>query len=322
MLAACATLAIVLGAATSTPLDEIPEDVRPSIKSWIEGGKNEAGLGEALVLRVVVTRRPGDRIHLPADTSFGTLELVDKVMQTREGEEGRVIDDYSLTLIGLEPGETRIPVLEFGGVLEGGEVIHLGTHARTITITDPTSGTKDDTPKDIAPVVDVYQEDYTLLYVAGGLLALVLIVLLVRYLAMNWKKWHPMAALAPPPPRPPEEVALEKLDALREGGMPEGAAKKGWYIDLSEIMREYVGGRYGFDGLESTTEEIIVEMRGRKTTGLTQAELFQFLNDCDLVKFARYTPSDADDELALTEAYRIVEVTTPEKPTTRPGGAP
>ena len=115
-------------------------------------------------------------------------------------------------------------------------------------------------------------------------------------------------------------MALEKLDALREDGMPDGGAKKGWYIELSEIMREYVGGRYGFDGLESTTEEIIVEMRGRKTAGLTQAELFRFLNECDLVKFAKYSPSEADDELAIDEAYRIVEVTTPEKPTARPGG--
>ncbi len=322
MLAACATLAIVLGASatTATPVEEIPEELRPSLKSWIEGGSGEVGLGEALVLKVVVTRRPADRIHLPADTSFGTLELVDKAMTTREGEQGRVIDDYSLTLIALEPGETQIPVLQFGGVLEGGEVVHLDTHARSIKVTDPTLGAKDDAPKDIAPVVDVYQEDYTLLYVSGGLLLLVLLVILVRYLVMNWAKWHPMAALAPPPPRPPDEVALEKLDALREAGMPEEGSKKAWYIELSEIMREYVGGRYGFDGLESTTEEIIIEMRGKKTAGLTQAELFRFLNDCDLVKFAKYSPSAADDDLALSEAYRIVQVTTPEKPTARPGG--
>ncbi|MBW2261648.1 MAG: hypothetical protein JRG91_06705 [Deltaproteobacteria bacterium] len=321
MHAACAILAIVLGASTvdGTSLEEIPEALRPSIKSWIEGG-SEIGLGEAVVLRVVVTRRPADRIHLPADTSFGTLELVDKVMETREGEGGRVIDDYSLTLLALEPGETQIPGLEFGGVLEGGDVVHLDTHARKVKVTDPTAGAKDDVPKDIAPVVDVYQEDYTILYVSGGLLVLVLLVLLVRYLVMNWTKWHPMAALAPPPPRPPDEVALEKLEALREGGMPEKGLKKAWYIELSEIMREYVGGRYGFDGLESTTEEIIVVMRGRKTAGLTQAELFRFLNECDMVKFAKFSPGTGEDETALSEAFRIVQVTTPEKPTPRPGG--
>jgi hypothetical protein len=197
-------------------------------------------------------------------------------------------------------------------------VVHLETPRHVLEVLDPTVGAGDDAPKDIAPVVDVYQDDYTLLYVLGGLASLALVVLLVRYMVANWSRWHPTAPLAPPPPRRPEDVAQEKLEALRAAGFPGADRKKGWYIDLSEIMREYVGGRYGFDGLESTTEEIIHLMRGKKTAGLTQAELFRFLNDCDMVKFAKHVPSENEDELALNEAFRIVRVTTPEKPTVRP----
>jgi hypothetical protein len=270
-----------------------------------------------------VERHAGDRVHLPADTSFGTLELVGKEMVTEQPVDGRVKDIYKLTLLALAPGETEIPALPFAAVLAGGEVVRLDTRARTIKVIDPTAGAAEKEPRDIAPVVDVYQEDFTLLYVLGALLALALIVIVVRYLVVNWERWHPRAALAPPPPRPPEEVALEKLAALSGAGMPDAERKKAWYIELSEIMREYVGGRYGFDGLESTTEEIVHFMRGKKTAGLTQAELFRFLNDCDLVKFAKYAPSMAEDETALSEAFRIVRVTTPDKPTmkpARPGG--
>jgi len=291
-----------------------PAGADPTIKSWIEGGGDDVGLGGTLVLHVVVTRRPGDRVLLPADTSFGTLDLVDKKLETRERKDGRVVDDYRLTLIALVPGETQIPALSFGGVLEGGRVIHIDTPARRIVVKDPTAGAKDEAPRENAPVVDVYQEDYTLLYVLGAILGAGLIAFLVRYMLRNWDRWHPVAALALPPPRPPEDVALEKLQALRARGWPEARAKKGWYIELSEIIREYVGGRYGFDGLESTTEEIIRVMRGRKTAGLTQAELFRFLNDCDMVKFARYVPPESEDETALGEAFRIVQVTTPARP--------
>lgn len=309
-------------AVRATPLEDIPEDVRPTIKSWIEGDRKKVGLGEAVDLRVDISRMAGDRIHLPADTSFGTLDLVDKKLETTGSDTDRVTDSYTLTLLALVPGETEIPELQFGGVLAGGQVVHLVVESRELQVLDPTAGAEDDAPRDIAPVVDVYQKDYTLLYVIGGLLALVLVVLLVRYLVMNWTKWHPRAGLAPPPPRPPEEVALEKLQALRDAGLPEAGAKKVWYIELSEIMREYIGGRYGFDGLESTTEEIIVTMRGKKTAGLTQAELFRFLNDCDMVKFAKYVPDGSEDETALSEAFRIVQVTTPEKPTLKPSPEP
>jgi hypothetical protein len=292
-----------------TPLEEIPAERRPTIESWIEGDDRVA-LGHTLTLRVVIRHRPGDRIHLPADTSFGDLHLVDKELETRRTEEGLAVDDYEITLLALSPGEAELPALEFGGVLEGGEAVRLATPARHVSVTDPTADAESDEPRDIAPVVDVYQEDYTLLYVGGALLAVVLIVLLVRYIVKNWDRWHPRGPLAPPPPRPPDEVAYEKLARLREGGFPESGAKKQWYVDLSEVVREYIGARYGFDGLESTTEEIVGIMRGRKTAGLTQAELFSFLNDCDLVKFAKHEPDEEEDGRALDEAYRIVEVTT------------
>ena len=65
----------------------------------------------------------------------------------------------------------------------------------------------------------------------------------------------------PPPPRPPEEVALEKLGAVKTSGMLERGEIKEFHISVSEAIREYLGGRYGFDSLELTTEELDVPAR-------------------------------------------------------------
>lgn len=297
-------------ASATSPLSQIPEDRRPTIKSWVEGDEKVA-LGHTVTYRVQIRRKRGDKIHLPADTGFGGLELTSKDLRTAPTDDGWVLDDYTMELLALTPGEDTIPALTFGGVLESGEVVKLSTAPTPVTVTDPTRGAESDEPRDIAPVVDVYQDDYTLLWVLGALAVIALVALLVRYLVKNWDRFHPRGPLAPPPPRPPEQVALEKLDDLRDGGLPGSGAKKVWYIDLSEIMREYVGNRYGFDGLESTTEEIVRVMRGKKTAGLTQAELFSFLNDCDMVKFAKYETDEREDQENLEEAYRIVRVTTP-----------
>ncbi len=315
-------IALLLAAAApqeTTPLESIPETRRPSIKSWVEGSPKEIGLGETVVLRAVVKHGAKDTVHLPAGTSFGTLDLVDKSVTTRKDESGRVVDDHRLTLIALAPGESEIPAFGFMAVLEGGEVVRLDVPARRLSVRDPTAGVEDPVLKDIVPPVDVYQDDYTLLYVLGALAGLARLVLCVGGVVVNWARWPPRPEPAPPPPRPPEEIALEKLRALQEGGMPPDDRKKEWYIGLSEIVREYMGLRYDFDGLESTTEEIVHILRGRKTHGLTQAELFRFLNDCDMVKFAKYLPTEREDVLAIGEAFRIVQITTPEPPRNEAG---
>jgi len=300
----------------SSPIEMLsPEDVpasrRPEMKSWVEGDASSVKLGQTVKYVVEVRRREGDKVHLPADTSFGDLELLDKTLVTGEPDDGWVTERYELELIALTLGRTTIPPLAFRAILEDGDIVLLETGARGIDVLDPTVDAEDEDPRDTAEVVDVYQEDYTLLWILIGIVVAVVAVLLVRWLVLNWSRWRPPAEVLGPPPRPPEIVARQKLEALRAGGYPAPDEKKGWYIELSEILREYIGARYGFDGLESTTEEIIVTMRGVKTAGLTQAELFSFLNGCDLVKFAKYAPDTDEDAEAIDEAFRIVDVTTP-----------
>ena len=62
----------------------------------------------------------------------------------------------------------------------------------------------------------------------------------------------------------------------------------------SEIIREYLGGRFGFDSLELTTDELIAELRapapGRE---LVLGEIEGWLSACDLVKFAKISPTAA-----------------------------
>ena len=316
-------IALLLAAAQPgdpVPISSVPEARRPAIESWIEGSPKEVGLGETIVLRVVVTRGEKDTVHLPSGTSFGPLELIGSKVETRRDDSGRVVDDHRLELIALTPGKAEVPAFAFMAVLDGGDVVELDVPARGIVVKDPTDGAKDPELRDIVPPVDVYQDDYTLLWVLGAIAVLVLLVLLVRYMVLNWARWHPRAAEAAPPPRPPEEIALEKLHALKAEGEPGPDRKKQWYIRLSEILREYIGLRYDFNGLESTTEEIVHILRGRKTHGLTQAELFRFLNDCDMVKFAKYLPTSGEDDLAIGEAFRIVQLTTPEAKRQAPPG--
>ena len=66
--------------------------------------------------------------------------------------------------------------------------------------------------------------------------------------------------MPPPPPRP--GTSRSKLDAVRRETrqlLSDGASASSW-IEL-DALREYLGGRYGFDGLESTTDEVLSRLK-------------------------------------------------------------
>ena len=119
--------------------------------------------------------------------------------------------------------------------------------------------------------------------------------------------------LAPPrPPRPPEEIAMEELETLREKRLIEKGMVKEYYIEISDIIRKYIEGRFRVFALDRTTWELYREMREKKIQKRSVDRIKDFLEDCDLVKFAKYIPEQKEIETAYTSAKEIVEVTKSE----------
>ena len=126
-----------------------------------------------------------------------------------------------------------------------------------------------------------------------------------------------------PPPRPAHEIALERLDRLGAYGFLENADNRPFYFAVSEVIRDYLGGRYGFDSLELTTDELL--RRAPTPCGARAGvlgEIEGWLSACDLVKFAKISPSAAEARGALESAIRIVEATRPRRPRRAPRRAP
>jgi hypothetical protein len=80
----------------------------------------------------------------------------------------------------------------------------------------------------------------------------------------------------------PEDTALSQLDALS----PDAVQGKLFYFRLSEILRQYLQGRFGVDGLEMTTEELLPHVEGMKLERDLKRNMKRFLVSCDPVKFA------------------------------------
>jgi hypothetical protein len=146
--------------------------------------------------------------------------------------------------------------------------------------------------------------------VLGAVGALLLTALLTLLIARWWRR-RPRREPPPAPPRPAWEIAVEKLEALRRdrrAAISEGRVEE-WIDGLSDALREYFGHRYGFDGLESTTDEVLGHLRNERLHGTSVSEVAAVLGECDLVKFARATLDESRCDALLEEAFRIVKHT-------------
>jgi hypothetical protein len=110
--------------------------------------------------------------------------------------------------------------------------------------------------------------------------------------------------------RPAHEVAFEMLRKLAEEKLVEQGKIKEFYEKLSICLRQYIEDRFRLRAPEQTTEEFLEELKKSNILepGYKQ-ELKNFLEHCDLVKFAKYQPTNEQINHSLTMAEQFVDNT-------------
>jgi len=125
-----------------------------------------------------------------------------------------------------------------------------------------------------------------------------------------WRWWQKRRAHVPVvPPVSAHVRAKQKLqDALALIGQP-----KPFVIAVSDTARYYLEERFNFHAPERTTEEFLHELQRTDLLTRDQKEsLGDFLQSCDLVKFAKYEPREPELRDLHGSALRLVEETEPQ----------
>jgi hypothetical protein len=139
-----------------------------------------------------------------------------------------------------------------------------------------------------------------------GLIILVIGVSAVFYLRTMRQK----AALRQIKMRPAYEIAIEQIEALRAKDYIKQGKVKQYYIEISDIVRHYLENGFGLKAPEMTTEEFLHSVREwAKFKSEHKALLKDFLFCCDLVKFAKYSPSEEEINSVFNSAKRFVDQT-------------
>jgi hypothetical protein len=220
--------------------------------------------------------------------------------------------DVPLLLLAKDPEKhtLTLPSLPITVGRANGEVFTLCTAPHEVTVEDPTSSTPEPKPKPNPPPRRQLEEWTALKHgVMIGTVAL-LAGMLLAALFMLWRH-RPKRAVPPPPPRPPWEIAFEELQQLRRGDLIARQRYSEHYDQASDTVRKYLGSRFGFDGLESTTRELLSALGDSHVDVGTMSAIELYLCDADLVKFANRTPTEAECWLALDRAEGFVRSTLP-----------
>ena len=271
-------------------------------------------IGDQTDLHLRAVAEAGVKVEMPvfSEKLLSGIEIVDKtIVDTTMLSDGRVQYDQYLTLTSFEDSLFYIEPLPF---VSSGDTFW--SESLMLNVVQPFE--MDSTDLAITDIKGVYRAPIWWWGVLRWvLLALALVGVgvggyyLITYMQsrMGAKEED---VLAMEPQRPAEEVALEKLDIIREQKIWQSGQVKEYHTQLTDVVREYIARRFEVSSTEQTSDETLRAMRPLLSEKKELYEqLRKMLTLADLVKFAKWTTTPDENELSLRSAYAFVKETTP-----------
>jgi hypothetical protein len=159
--------------------------------------------------------------------------------------------------------------------------------------------------KDVKPLI--YLPD--LWWLLWLVLALVVIAVGI-YFFLRYKKSLRTVSVPQAPALPAWEKAYQELEALRRENLLDKGLFKEFFTRVSDIARYYMENRFNIHAPHMTTEEFLyyLGISGYLNENQKNA-LKDFLNSCDMVKFAKYAPTVNEALTNFDLAKRLVDDT-------------
>jgi len=255
---------------------------------------------------VVVKARTNSKVESLSPSvkdSLGQFEIIK--LEKRESNQ-----EWDIRLITIDTGKLFIPPIEFVYKLHDDTTSYKAyTNPIFISISTPkidaSADIKDIKPPKYAPWLF---EDF-LPYIIGVILLLI-IALGYYYYRKKLKQKKDILAEAKVYVSPHQE-ALYALHALEEKKLWQQGKVKEYYSEITEIIRRFFERRWNIIALEMPTSEMLEQMKGIQEALKLWNELETFFFTADLVKFAKYLPSPAENEEEMQIAYKIVREMKP-----------
>ena len=142
----------------------------------------------------------------------------------------------------------------------------------------------------------------------AGALVLAAVITAVCMVVARRRKSRPLFG-KPTPQDPPHIVALRDLDRIRGEKLWQTGNQKQYYTEITDTLRVYIEKRFGVKTIERTSAEILTDLSVKDIQPSDYESLKDLFGTSDLVKFAKYTASESENENAVPAAVRFVNDT-------------
>jgi hypothetical protein len=281
-------------------------------------------IGDQTDLHLQVTQEAQERVDWPVfgETLQDGIEIVDRtIVDTLRLNDGRVQLNQYLTLTSFKDSLFSINEIAFAS---GEDTFR--TDPLALNVIQPFEV---DSSLAITDIKDIEKAPIWWWGIFRWVLLAIGLLLLAAGLWYLWQ-WYQKnrkpeeEEVNPELLRPADEVALEKLDAIKEAKIWRDGKVKEYQTDLTDVVREYIGRRFDVQSTEKTSDETLRELKPiLLNASLNGANGDASLNDgkalyeklrkmlqlADLVKFAKWHTTPDENERALTTAYEFVNET-------------
>jgi hypothetical protein len=297
----------------SAPAQDLP--VTPSVKAFLSA--DSLMIGDQFTLDVEVEKDLTQVIDFPSFfKEEGTPGLIGEAVEVlaelpvdtlvRDGRQVRIRKRYLLT--AFEAGNYNLglfPALYLDKNIV--DTLYTSDSLRFFMGTFPIDTLTMDIRDIHAPMPAPVRTGEWLGWVILGLLFAQLFVAILYILRRLAKK--PATSLIRRPAEPSHVTAIRAFEKLRGEKLWQNRRYKLYYTRLTDIVREYIEGRYGVGAMEMTSDEIVAALDELNIPERSHEQIRRLLTTADYVKFAKYVPDTAENDLSWNDAYYFIEET-------------
>jgi hypothetical protein len=286
---------------------------RGPLTAHIRIDKTKINIAQTVTLELVAAIEPSYEVQMPKIDeilqNFGIIDwdnLGDKL-----DENNIVVSTYRYRLEPFLSGTFPIPAFtfEFSDVNNPEENKHeLTTEPIDIEVASLLGEEKADLK--IADIEGVVEIPAKASFLWLWLFLIIIIVVGIAWFFLRRKKTEEIIRIF----MPAHEIAYNKLRALVKRDLVKAGKIKEFYENISDILRHYIEHRFNLRAPERTTEEFLSELTTANILSEPdQNNLAEFLNHCDLVKFAKYDPTNEQIQKTFDLVKNFIETTKSEE---------
>ena len=271
-------------------------------------------IGQQTGLHVEVTCNPGQSVEFPAyrDTIVNGLEIIPPVTTDtvfmNGGQRMTVTRNYTLTC--FDSALIYIPYIPV--TVDGDEY-----QSNRLALAFMTYDIPEEDAKEIFPPKDnlkVSFKLYELKRVGLDMLATAIGLVIGILLLISFYNNKPIIKRIKVEPKIPAHIkAMDGIEELRQSGVARSEDAKEYYTRLTDLVREYINERFGFNATEMTSDEILEHLTESRSKESLK-ELSELFSTSDMAKFAKFKPLLGENDRNLLTALDFVKETMVEVP--------